>query len=116
MATTLEENKRPPSTTQEQIALHIARAKELAKTDLCVKIFIVASIVLAAIAIVAGILALMASKGTLPNGMSAITHLSTIGEVNSYVMLGGGIVLFVLGILAWSCQLQDETARERRLR
>jgi hypothetical protein len=91
-------------------------AKDMSTKDICFKIFVVASIVLAAIVVVAGILALMASKGALPGTMDSISKLSVIGEVNSYVMLGGGTVLFVLGILAWSCQLRKENMQSLELR
>jgi hypothetical protein len=78
---------------------------------ICFKIFVIASIILAAITAVVGVLALLASKGALTGRMSSISDLSVIGEVNSYVMLSGGIALFVLGILAWSCQLKRENQR-----
>jgi hypothetical protein len=82
---------------------------------MCFKIFVVASIVLAAIVVIAGILALMATKGALPGGMDSVSKLGVIGEVNSYVLMGGGISLFVIGILAWSCQLRKESLLEARL-
>ena len=84
------------------------KPSDLLTKDLCFKIFIVVSIFLAAVVVITGILALMASKGALPTSMSAIAKLSVIGEVNSYVMLSGGIILFVLGVVSWSCHLRKE--------
>jgi hypothetical protein len=75
--------------------------------NLCFKIFIVVSVFLAAIVVIVGILSLMASKG-LVTGMPSISKLSVIGEANSYVMLCGGIALFVFSILSWSVHLKKE--------
>lgn len=86
----------------------LSYATEEPPKDICFKIFIVATIVLATLVVVIGILALMAVKGALPVGFKAISNLNLIGEVNSYVMVGGGITLFVLGILAWYCQIRKE--------
>lgn len=75
-------------------------------TNLCFKIFVVVAVVLAAVTVIVGILALMAVKGAIPG--EQINPLSVIGEVNSYVMISGGALLFILGLLAWSCQLHKE--------
>jgi hypothetical protein len=76
-------------------------------TDICFKIFVIATTVLAVAVVVIGVLALMASKGLLSH-MSSVAKLSAIGEVNSYVMIGGGIALFILGILSWGYHLKKE--------
>jgi hypothetical protein len=76
--------------------------------DICIKIFIVVTVFLAAAVIVTGILALMAVKGIYPSGMEFIAKLGVIGEINSYMMACGGIALLILGIFAWSCQLRKE--------
>lgn len=90
-------------------------SKDIVIRNICFKIFVVASIVLAAVVVIAGILALMATKGALPGGMDSVSRLGVIGEVNSYVLMGGGISLFVIGILAWSCQLRKENLLEASL-
>jgi hypothetical protein len=83
--------------------------REVLKKDICFKIFTIVTILLAAVAIIAGSLALMASKGTLPPSIYSLNKLSVIGEANSFVMLGGGIILFILGVLAWSLHLKKES-------
>jgi len=75
--------------------------------DLCFKIFIIFSTVLAAVVIIVGILALMACKGLVPV-LTGITQLSVIGTANSYVMICSGIALFVLGVLSWGFHLKNE--------
>ena len=87
---------------------HLPSTKR-AKQDIGFKIFVVVTVVLASIIAVVGILALCASKGFIPSGMGSIEKLTLIGEVNSYVMIGAGIGLFVLGILAWGCHLNKES-------
>ena len=81
---------------------------EESNRDICFKIFVVVTIILATVIVVVGILALMAARGALPAGMGPILKLNVIGEVNSFVMLGGGIVLFILGMLAWSYHFKKE--------
>ncbi|HEY4831777.1 MAG TPA: hypothetical protein VIH61_04365 [Waddliaceae bacterium] len=102
------------STPVREIEPHTAlrRSNDVAPKGVCFKIFIVATIVLATIVVVTGILALMVCKGALPSKMTSVASLYVIGEVNSYGMLGGGIALFVLGILAWSCHLKKENQLE----
>ncbi len=81
------------------------RGPEHPHANLCFRVFIVVSIVLALVVVVTAILAIMASKGLFPDAMASIHKLSVIGEVNSYVMLGGGLSLFILGVVAYSCLL-----------
>lgn len=73
--------------------------------DICCKVFIVFSICLAAVVVVTGVLALMSIHEALPAGVNSMT-LSAIGQVNSCLMIGGGFVLFVLGIFTWACALK----------
>jgi hypothetical protein len=80
---------------------------------LCFKIFLVVTIVLAAITVIIGIIALLAVKGAIPGEVS--NPLSVIGEVNSYVMIGGGALLFVLGMLTWCCRLHKEWQQQMKL-
>lgn len=89
------------STVSQQVNLKL--------TDLCFKVFVIVAIVLAAIIVIVGVLALMAAKGAIPG---APNPLNKIGEFNSFVMIGGGAFLFVLGILAWSCQLYKESQQQ----
>ena len=81
----------------------------MSKTEnICFKIFVVATIILAAVVVVAGILALMASKGTLPFGWEPFSKMKIIGELNSYLMIGGGISLLFLGLFSWNFQIRKE--------
>lgn len=84
----------------------VSQPVDLRLTDLSFKIFVVVAVVLAAIIVIVGILALMAVKGAIPGDPHP---LKAIGELNSFVLISGGAFLFVLGILAWSCQLYKES-------
>jgi hypothetical protein len=76
---------------------------------LCFKIFVVVTSVLAIVILVTGILALMASRGWLPEGMGAVQNLAEIiGEVHSWVMIAAGIGLFIITALAWTFHLHKE--------
>lgn len=72
----------------------------------CIKVFNVVTIILAAIVMTAGILALLTSKGIFPPDMS-VNNLKVIGEVNSYMMTLGGVALFTLGLIAWIFDLNN---------
>lgn len=85
-------------------------------TSLCFKIFVVIAIVIAAVTVIVGILALMVAKGGIPGGMGSINKLAVIGEVNSYVMICAGCGLFIIGILAWSCHLSKENQKSHAVR
>ncbi len=76
------------------------------ESSLCFKFFVVVTVVLAVVLVIIGILALMASRGWMPTDTA--NNLSTIGEVNSFVMISGGCLLFLLGLLAWSCQIHKD--------
>ena len=95
---------------QPQTPMHrhsaAAQPVDLRLTDLCFKVFVVVAVVLAAIVVIVGVLALMAGKGAIPGDHHP---LKAIGELNSFVMISGGAFLFVLGVLAWSCQLFKES-------
>ena len=103
-------SKRSTHFIQPQTPLHqpstVVKPVDLRLTDLCFKVFVVVAVVLAAIVVIVGILALMAAKGAIPGDPPS---LKGIGELNSFVMISGGAFLFVLGLLAWSCQLFKES-------
>lgn len=80
-------------------------------SSLTFKVGIVGALILAAITITAGVLALMVSKGGLPSGMNSVNHLRVIGEVNSYVMICAGIGLFVISMLAWGYHKDENRNR-----
>ena len=82
--------------------------------NICLKAFVVFVVVIGAIALVTGVLSLLASNGVLPHSMNSITVLAQIGMVNSSLMAGGGLALFLFGIVAWACQhrnMDSEPAR-----
>jgi len=80
--------------------------------SICLKAFVIFVIVIGAVALVTGVLALLASKGVLPSSVNSLMQLAKIGEVNSYLMICGGFSLFVLGIVAWTCHLRKEHLAE----
>ncbi|MCC5832333.1 MAG: hypothetical protein JJU12_04745 [Chlamydiales bacterium] len=63
-------------------------------------------IFLGAIALVTGVLALLASQGTLASGLNSVSKLSHIGIVNSSLMIAGGAIVFMMGLAAWTCHLR----------
>ncbi len=75
-------------------------------TDFCSKVFVISVIALGFIAIVVGVLALLASKGVLPYNINVTMRLSQLGVVNSSLIIGGGAILFALGTSALVCQLR----------
>ncbi len=79
--------------------------------NICLKAFVIFVVVIGAIALVTGVLSLLASNGVLPHGMNSIAVLAQIGMVNSSLMAGGGLSLFVFGLVAWACQHRDPTRR-----
>lgn len=76
--------------------------------SLCLKTFVIFVIVIGAIALVTGVLALLAVKGVLPHNINSMAQLAKIGEVNSALMTGAGFLLFALGIVAWTCHVHKE--------
>lgn len=73
--------------------------------NICLKVFIVATVFFAAAVVAMGALALLASGGSSFAGLNAIASLTAIGSVHSYIMLCGGTLLLALGILTWGCHL-----------
>ncbi|MFN0065839.1 MAG: hypothetical protein ACKVOH_06350 [Chlamydiales bacterium] len=54
-----------------------------------------------------GIFAYLAITGNLPpNAVSALNKFSVIGMKNAYLMMGGGVVLTALGVVAFVCTLR----------
>jgi hypothetical protein len=82
--------------------------QEPRQKDICFKVFVVASVFLAAVIVTVGVLALLASQGSIPPNLSAIGKFSVIGVPNSYMMIAAGIALFILGIASWICHLSKE--------
>lgn len=78
--------------------------------NICLKGFVILVIAIGAIACITGFLSLLASQGILPNGFNSLIYLAKVGTVNSILMITGGFLFFVLGIVAWTCNL----LRERR--
>jgi uncharacterized membrane protein len=74
---------------------------------ICMKIFIISTMVTAVALCTTGILACMVYKGMF-TGMVGLNALCVIGEINSYGMMIGGVVLFVLSVFAWACHLKQE--------
>lgn len=73
--------------------------------NICLKTFVIFVIFLGALSLVTGVLALLASQGSLPSGINSISNLTRIGIVNSSLMIGGGIIIFLMGVAAWTCHL-----------
>lgn len=71
--------------------------------NLAFRIFVVISIIFAALLVIAGVLALMATQEALPSSLSSIVKLAVMGEANSAVMIAGGCALFAFAIFAWKC-------------
>lgn len=87
---------------------HSVSAAENPSRSICLKAFVIFTIVMGAIILVTGILSLVASRGAIPPNVNSLTELAKIGEVDASVMVGGGFVLFVLGIVSWTCHLHKE--------
>lgn len=75
----------------------------------CLRAFVISVIVIGAIALVTGVLALLASHGAAPQGLNS---LSAIGEMNSYLMVIGGGILFGFSVVSFACLVQKEKNAE----
>ena len=72
--------------------------------ETCMKAFVIFTVAIAALTLITGVLGMLSSQNVLAGGISGVTQLSQIGAVNSYLMMGGGLVLFALGIAVLTCK------------
>lgn len=79
--------------------------------DYCTKFIVITTVVIAIITTMTGMFALFASTGGLPPGLNAFHSLSSVGEITSYYILGGGVILFGLGLGAWICHARYTTSK-----
>ena len=70
----------------------------------CMKAFVIFTVAIAALTLITGALGILSSQNVLASGISGVSQLSQIGAVNSYLMVGGGFVLFILGIVTLTCK------------
>lgn len=87
----------------------IPGAKDNPPKSICFKVFVVVSVLLAVIAIITSALAILGYNGVI-SGLNSIGQLLKIGEVNSYLMLTAGTIMFAISLVAWVCHLKKENS------